>query len=164
MTPTVGLQSSVLLLKFTLGLFLSKVTNGKFKYLEFNFPLALALTWISNPFDAPFLYFLFYYVGALAMPGYTPLGFSEFITMLSPLLNVDGLLSSLSHMSAYFDNLWEMVGELGAQVVYPLIVGSLILAIPSSIATYFVALRLINRFEEKKKNQNKGNQRVLSHT
>lgn len=164
LTPTVGLQSSILIVKFTLGLFLSKITKGKFKYLEFNFPLALALTWISNPFDAPFLYFLFYYVGALVMPEYSPLGFNEFITLLAPLLKVEGLLSSLSHMSVYFENLLEMVKNLGVQVVYPLIIGSLILAIPSAIATYFIAMRLIHRFEEKKKKQKKGSLRVLSHT
>lgn len=98
------------------------------------------------------------------MPEYSPLGFNEFITLLAPLLKVEGLLSSLSHMSVYFENLLEMVKNLGVQVVYPLIIGSLILAIPSAIATYFIAMRLIHRFEEKKKKQKKGSLRVLSHT
>ncbi len=151
LTPTVGLQSSILILKFTVGLLLSKVSKGKYKFLEFNFPLALALTWISNPFDAPFLYFLFYYIGALVMPGYSPLGFDEFFTLLAPLLKVEGLLSSLSELPVYFENLWLMVKDLGVKVVYPLIIGSAVLAFPFGTASYFWCLRLIDRFENKRK-------------
>lgn len=150
LTPTVGLQSTILILKFTFGMFLSRISKGKFKHLEFNFPLALALTWISNPFDAPFLYFAFYYIGALVMPGYSPLGFDEFLTLLAPLLNVDGLLGSISELPTYLSNIWTMVKDLGVKVVYPLIIGSLVLAIPFGTASYFWCLRLIDRFEKKK--------------
>jgi len=151
LTPTVGLQSTVLIIMFTLGLFLSKITGGRFRYLEFNFPLAITLSWISNPFNAPVLYFGFYYLGALLMPGYEPLGFQEFIKILSPLLNVGDVLGSLSNLSDYFINLGVMVVDLGVKIVYPLVMGSLVLAIPASIVAYLLALRMIDRFEQKKR-------------
>ena len=57
-----------------------------------------------------------------------------------------------------------MIQDLGIKVVYPLIVGSLALAFPGAIVTYFIALRMIYRFEEKKKKQKKDNLHTLSHT
>lgn len=137
LTPTVGIQITGLGLQKAMTYFLNKICAGRLCRLEFNFPLAVALTWISNPFTMLFLYFGYYYLGALILPGYDAMGWSEFSTLLDPLTEVTGLLGSLGEMGVYFSHLWNVLRGIGDQVLIPLLFGSLLIAIPFSVAGYF---------------------------
>jgi uncharacterized protein len=137
LTPTVGLQISLITLSYTLIYFINKITHNKIKTLDFNLPLAIALTWLSNPFNAPFLYFFWYLTGTLFTSTESLLSFSDFITTLQPLFEIKNLFGSLDQIGIYFENFKSVLIILGSSILYPLIIGSLIMAIPASIAFYF---------------------------
>ncbi|MBF0244652.1 MAG: DUF2062 domain-containing protein [Planctomycetes bacterium] len=137
MTPTVGLQILLVGSFYSISLFLERVVSGRLHVLRFNFPLAIALTWISNPLNAPFLYFIFYLVGAAALP-YGSLGYSEFIALLSTVFEAEGMRQSL-------DAFLVLMHGIGLEIAIPTLVGSLVLAIPFSIFSYFIFFRLAVR-------------------
>lgn len=145
LTPTVGIQISALTLLAAVIYFFNKVSNQRLKWFDFNLPIAITLTWISNPANAPILYFIFYYIGALLMPDTAAYGFQEFIQMLEPLLSVGGMFSSLDSLGEYFSNMWLLLKELGSQILIPMILGSLVLAIPASALSYFGFRYLLHR-------------------
>ena len=151
LTPTVGLQITLLLLSSSLIFFLNKLTNGSFRILEFNFPLSVAFTWVSNPLNALPLYFLFYFCGTLVIPGAKVLSIQEFAELLSPLLEVDGFLGNLDHPGIWFKQLWQILVELGVGVVYPIILGSIVLAFPCALGAYGIARWFLSSFSIKGK-------------
>ena len=155
MTPTVGIQITGLGIQKAITFFLNKISGGRFGVLEFNFPLALALTWVSNPFTMLFLYFGYYYLGALILPGYEAMGWSDFSILLEPLTQVSGLLGSLGEMGVYFAHFWDVLKGIGDQVLIPLLFGSLLIAVPLSVGGYFLArlwlFQLQSRREQKRK-------------
>ncbi len=72
--------------------------------------------WISNPLTAPLIYGLEYQVGRMLL-GFPPLGLTRFKSEFS----------------------WEM----GAQVVAPMLLGSLVLGIPVAIIGYSLTVRFV---------------------
>lgn len=136
LTPTVGLQLAVITFMYSIAVFLNKTCGGKLRFLEFNLPLALAVTWVSNPFDMAFLYFGWYALGSLLYGANNILGFDDFITMLQPLFEVGDLLSSLNEFSSYVANFKNVLIQIGSSILTPLLIGSLVTAIPLSILTY----------------------------
>lgn len=150
MTPTVGLQITFLGLLFTVFATLNRWAGGKLDSVQFNLPIAVGMTWISNPLDMPFLYFAFYAVGALVLPGYKLMGFGDFVQLLEPMFKVEGMLGSLDHLGEYFDNFWEVLKDIGAKVLVPMCVGSLIIAFPMSGLTYFGISVMMSRRQNAK--------------
>lgn len=136
LTPTVGVQITGLGLQAAITYLLNKWTRGALSFLDFSLPLSIALTWISNPFTMLPLYFLYYYIGALVLPGYAAMGWSEFSALLLPLTEVSGMLGSLGHLGEYFADLGQLLLSIGDQVLIPLIFGSLLMAIPISCGGY----------------------------
>jgi uncharacterized protein (DUF2062 family) len=129
---------------------LNKISGGRFRVLEFNLPLAIALTWISNPFTMLPLYFGYYYLGALFIPGYEPRGWMEFSELLQPLTEVSGLLGSLNEMGLYFDNLCGVLTGIGDQVLIPLCLGSLMVALPFTVGAYVYVRLMLARWNERR--------------
>jgi uncharacterized protein (DUF2062 family) len=119
LTPTVGIQ-----------MFLVTVLAIP---LRANLPIPLALVWVSNPFTVIPMYYSYYWLGTFVLGietrGYRGLAasFSEQIAAIAD----QGLLTSL--------------GILGAEVLWPLAVGSVILATAMAIPAYQVGLRLAAR-------------------
>lgn len=150
MTPTVGLQITALGLLFALVTAINRWTGDRFKVLKFNLPIAIGMTWISNPADMVFLYFAFYATGTLVLPGYDLLGFSEFFELLKPLTQVQGLLGNLDHAGEYLKDLHGVFMSLGEKVLIPMCLGSLILAIPLSLLTYFGLAAFVTRYQKKR--------------
>jgi uncharacterized protein (DUF2062 family) len=157
LTPTVGVQITGLSLQKALAFALNKISGGYLSILEFNFPLAIALTWISNPFTMLFLYFGYYYLGALILPGYEAMGWTEFSALLAPLTEVSGLLGSLGQMGAYFAHLWDVLKGIGDQVLIPLLFGSFLVAIPFSIGGYFGTRLWLFRLQNHKSSKGNSN-------
>lgn len=148
LTPTVGLQITVLTFLYSLSFVLLRVSK-KFKVIEFNLPIAIALTWISNPFNAPILYFLFYITGAFVMPGHDPYSLKEFLHMLKPLLNVESVFS-LQALKDYIRVASDVFRQFGTEIIMPMCVGSLIIAIPTSILSYIFIRWLLRKYTSKK--------------
>jgi uncharacterized protein (DUF2062 family) len=150
MTPTVGLQITALGLLFAFFTGINRWSGDQLKFLKFNLPIAIAMTWISNPADMIFLYFGFYATGCLVLPGYELLGFSEFFELLQPMTQVQGLLGNLDHAGEYFSDLHGVFLSLGDHVLMPLCLGSLIIAIPLSFLTYFGIAAFVRNYQNKR--------------
>lgn len=137
LTPTVGLQISILLAVGAIVHIANRVSQGRFKFFEFNLPLAIALTFISNPLNMIFIYYFFYSVGVMVLPGIDMLTLESLRVKLVPIFSAD-LLPALVKL-----------GELGYEVLWPMILGSLIIATPSSIISYMLVDRWLKRRERR---------------
>lgn len=148
MTPTVGLQITALGLLFALFTGMNRWSGDRLKFLKFNLPIAIAMTWISNPADMVFLYFGFYATGCLVLPGYDLLSFSDFFKLLEPMTQVQGFLGNLDNAGEYFRDLKGVFVSLGDQVLMPLVLGSLIIAFPLSFLTYFGVAAFVRNYQK----------------
>ena len=72
--------------------------------------------WVTNPLTAPVIYGLEYEIGRMLL-GYPPFG---------------------AHMFSY-----ELIRAMGSQVCIPLLLGSMVLGIPSAIIGYSLTVRFI---------------------
>ena len=88
--------------------------------------IAAALgTWVSNPVNVPFFYYGLYIVGTFLVP-----------------MNVAGF--DPGHLA-----LADML-KLGWDLVLVMMVGGLVVGIPASLATYFISLRFIQIYHERR--------------
>ena len=140
LTPTVGIQITILSVQAALFYSLDKCARGKLRWLHFNLPLAIPCTMLSNPANMIPLYFAFYYVGAWLLPGYHPMGWTEFSEILKPLLTIDSLSAFKQGMA-----------NIGVHILYPMVMGSLFIAIPAAFLSYFGVRMLLARFNGKRK-------------
>jgi len=136
LTPTVGLQITILTLTYASLYFINKISANRLKFLEFNLPIAIALTWVSNPLNAPILYFSWYAIGIFCLGSETGLSFNDFMTMLQPLLEVNSMLGSLDQLGKYFEDFKIVLKLLGTNILYPLILGCLITTTPIAVGFY----------------------------
>lgn len=118
-TPTVGFQ-----------MFLVTVLALP---LRANIPISIALVWVSNPVTVIPMYYSYYWLGTVVLGmetlGYRAIGasFTEAIVAMGSQEVLRGL------------------GVLGAEVLWPLAVGSVIIATVLAIPAYQVGLRLAAR-------------------
>ena len=88
--------------------------------------IAAALgTWVSNPVNVPFFYYGLYIVGTFLVP-----------------MNVASF--DPSHLA-----LADML-KLGWDLVLVMMVGGLVVGIPASLATYFISLRFIQIYHDRR--------------
>ena len=111
-TPTVGIQ-----------MFLAALVALP---LRANLPVALALIWLSNPLTIIPLYYAYYWVGTLllALPARSYRELAQTFASLFRSLEKGGFLESLR--------------SLGSEVLWPVIVGSLVIAADTILLTLYV--------------------------
>lgn len=108
----------------------------RWRFSNFNIAMALAVTMVSNPLTDPFLFYAYYLLGvrALGMEAYSFLEFA-------------GKLDSFAHLHTPF---WKRIGTFSdficGDVGYPVAVGSLILAVACSLASYLLAYVFASAF------------------
>ncbi len=130
MTPLVGIQMYLVTMSW-LG----------FKTLRWKMNLAvgLGMVWISNPLTMGPLYYAFYKAGYITFDllGLNPLviTFENFEGVLKTALAQDNLIASLKTWGEF------LLNDLG----WPTMIGGLLLAIPSAIASYPVTKNLVNK-------------------
>jgi uncharacterized protein len=127
LTPLIGAQMT--LVAFTWVFFKSIKIN-------FNLPIALPMVWITNPLTMPFFYYTFYIFGFYT---YNVIGFDipqigfgifrEVIRQNQHMNMIDGTI----HWVRF------MIDDLGL----PMLIGSIVLGIPSAIVTYPISAYLI---------------------
>jgi uncharacterized protein (DUF2062 family) len=139
LTPTVGIQITGLTLLAAFFYGSNRLLGGKLNALQFNLPIALALTWLSNPLNMIFLYFIFFYVGCLIFPGYETMGWGDFQTLLAPLLEVSS-----------YQGLVDNLVNLGRNIVLPMFLGSFLIAFPAAAMSYVGVRHLLSRRERRK--------------
>jgi len=118
-TPTVGIQ-----------MFLAALVALP---LRANLPVALALIWLSNPLTIIPLYYAYYWVGTLllALPARSYRELAQTFASLFRSLEKGGFLESLR--------------SLGSEVLWPVIVGSLVIATVCTFPAYRITLWLALR-------------------
>lgn len=124
LTPTVGVQMAAVV--------------GLAVPLRANVPVAIAMVWISNPITVVPLYFAFYWLGSLLLgtPGQSYMAVAGSMRDAFEMVPTEGLLAALS--------------KLGSEVLWPMTVGSLVIASAAAVPTYHILLRLARRRLERK--------------
>ena len=123
LTPTVGIQMFVVGI---LGI-----------PLRANIPVAVALVWVSNPVTMVPLYFLYYRLGTLVLaePGLTYAVLSERLDAAYELARGEGLWAGLM----------DLFSSLGSEVVWPMAIGSFIMASAFAVLAYHGVLLYARR-------------------
>jgi len=120
LTPTVGVQMPIVLLLAV--------------PLRANMAIAVAMCWVTNPVTLIPFYFAFYWLGAQVL-GRHAQGFSEVGHRLAEAIG--GIPDQHS--------LVEGLGILGNDLLWPMIVGSIVLATLCAVPTYFLILSIYRR-------------------
>lgn len=101
--------------------------------LRANLPVAIAMVWVSNPITVIPLYFMFYVMGAV-MLGVQTSGYSDFHALLAE------RIAGLPEVGVV-----ETMLQLGYEVLWPMIVGSVLIATLVAIPIYYLLLALAER-------------------
>ena len=119
LTPTFGIQMAIAAVVGT--------------FIGANRPLAMAIVWLSNPLTILPLYYSFYATGA-AILGSRSWGFHQFTDQFQQIGDL-----GLSQVAEVF----------GWQVVWPVLVGSMVLAPIGGVMTYLAVFALAHRLAPK---------------
>ncbi|MDG2149723.1 MAG: DUF2062 domain-containing protein [Planctomycetota bacterium] len=119
LTPTVGVQSLL-------------VTACALP-LRGNLPVALVMCWITNPITLIPFYFAYYWLGALLLG----LPMASYTTIAERIGEQFALLPELGFI--------DSMAPLGTEILWPMFVGSLVLATVTTWITYHLMLWLIRR-------------------
>jgi uncharacterized protein len=121
LTPTVGIQMAI-------AAFVGIPWGA-------NMPIAIALIWLSNPFTILPLYYSYYWLGTVILPG--------------PARSYADVASQVAVRVEAVTRHGEGVGTalrmLGTEIGTPMVVGSLVIATGCAIPAYALALRLAER-------------------
>ena len=125
MTPTVGGQM------YLVGM--AWVISRYVLHLRFNLPIALAMTWISNPVTFIPLYFLYLKTGAWILVWFGHVSqvgtYADFVQALD-------LIQQANEYVEWRRRFVNIVGQLFWQFGWPFVLGSVVYAVPLSVATY----------------------------
>lgn len=132
MTPTVGIQMYAVTAVWF-------ITRYIFRF-NFNLPVGLAMCWISNPITMGPLYYLFLLVGYWIFPhlgfsGSIPVTYADFGNRLSE------ILAHHSTRKVVRESFSFLIVELG----FPMLVGSVLIALPCAILTFWITILTLHR-------------------
>ena len=121
-----------LLVGFGFPLGLQWVSLGLFRMIfRFNIVLALALTWVNNPFTVGPMYYGYYLMGSALVGRPSELNSAAFLELMAPLFEADSFLDSLYGLA-----------EIGSDILLKWGVGAFItgltFGLTGYIVTYFV--------------------------
>jgi uncharacterized protein len=138
MTPTVGIQMWGV---FMLWLIFRYLFN-----ISFDLIIGTALVWISNPFTMFFFYYGFLTAGnfLLAHQGEPrrEITFTTFRYQFSQIINAP----DASFLEVIVDGTRFLVIDLG----YPMLLGSMVFAVPLSVLTYLFVSRILHTLRRKR--------------
>ena len=139
LTPTVGVQMYAAAILWAISRYL-------FRY-RFNLPVSMAMVWISNPITFVPMYYVFLATGNALFSWwgipFTELSFVVFEQRFAEISQQEGA------WNVFVEGTRFLVIELG----YPMMIGSLLYAIPGSIVSYFLTVRYLTRFRKYKAKQ-----------
>lgn len=138
LTPTVGIQMWIV---FLIWLFAKYALNKRFDVI-----IGSAIVWISNPFTVIFIYYGFLKTGLLIfkilrIPA-IELSYQVFYDQFSSILES----SSGSFIDVVVKGTTFLLIDLG----FPMLIGSLVYAIPLSIISYFLTKKLLLQYRIQK--------------
>ena len=123
-TPTVGIQMYLVLMFWVLFRYVFRI--------RFNMIIAMTMVWTSNPLTMIPMYYAFLVTGQwmqeLAGVGFLPISYTAFSAEVGRL----GAAEELSALQWLYNALKVLIVEFG----WPLVLGSLVYAIPGAIIAY----------------------------
>ena len=133
LTPTMGIQMYIVAAIWGLCRYVFR--------LPFYLPVGMALVWISNPVTVLPFYYIFLIIG------------NAFLHVMQwPTVPLDWSTFQLEFEKMAEESIWGILKEgsrfLVIDLGIPLLVGSLVLAIPSAIIFYFVTGSLLIRYRK----------------
>jgi uncharacterized protein (DUF2062 family) len=132
LTPTVGIQMILAVILATI--------------IRVNKIVAALMCWITNPLTIAPIFYGCYCVGALILPSYNADGVWQRFQLFAE------RVGEFSFMRLW----WSLnmvigeIGKLGADIAWPLLVGSLIMATVLSLITYPITLRAVRLFQKRR--------------
>ena len=132
LTPTVGVQMYLVALVWSI-----------YRYIfgrHFSLPVGVAMVWISNPLTMVPLYYLFLVTGYRLLETQNGISYELFTEYLGHISSTEGT--------------WEMI-VAGARFLlvdlgWPMIIGSLVYAVPGFIISYFMTKRIVTSHRKSK--------------
>ena len=132
LTPTVGVQMYLVALIWSI-----------YRYIfsrHFNLPVGVAMVWISNPLTMVPIYYLFLLTGYWLLETQNGLSYELFREYLIHISSIEGT--------------WEMI-VAGARFLlidlgWPMIIGSIVYAVPGFIISYFMTERIVTSHRKSK--------------
>jgi uncharacterized protein (DUF2062 family) len=125
LTPTVGVQMYLVALVWSI-----------YRYIfgrHFSLPVGVAMVWISNPLTMVPLYYLFLVTGYRLLETQNGISYELFTEYLGHISSTEGT--------------WEMIiagaSFLLVDLGWPMIIGSLVYAVPGFIISYFMTKRIV---------------------
>ena len=132
LTPTVGVQMYLVALVWSI-----------YRYIfcrHFNLPVGVAMVWISNPLTMVPLYYLFLVTGYWLLETQNGISYELFTEYLGHISSTEGT--------------WEMIiagaSFLLVDLGWPMIIGSLVYAVPGFIISYFMTKRIVTSHRKSK--------------
>ncbi len=121
-----------LLVGFGFPLGLQWVSLGLIRTVfRFNIILALALTWVNNPFTVGPMYYGYYLMGSAIIGNSTGINSDRFLELMAPLFEAETFLDSLSGLA-----------EIGSEIMIKWAIGAsitgLLLGALGYVATYYI--------------------------
>tara|TARA_Y100001970_G_C14245261_1_gene867688 strand:- start:1713 stop:2282 length:570 start_codon:yes stop_codon:yes gene_type:complete len=126
LTPTVGIQMYLVAAIWTIYRYIFKK--------HFNLPVGVAMVWISNPLTMIPLYYLFLMTGYWLLETENVLSYMIFTENINRISQTEGTLNMIANGSQF------LLIDLG----WPMIVGSIIFAVPGFIISYFLTYRIVS--------------------
>lgn len=123
LTPSVGVQTLMIV---GLAAFVRR-------FCYFNVAAACATTYVSNPVTMVPMYYGWYRLGAVFIPGY------------DADVNFDPLVTAET-----WPAWWSAMVTLSTSVGVPMLFGALITAIPGAVLGYFASFKLITKYRQRK--------------
>ena len=125
LTPTVGVQMYLVALVWSI-----------YRYIfgrHFSLPVGVAMVWVSNPLTMVPLYYLFLVTGYRLLETQNGISYELFTEYLGHISSTEGT--------------WEMIvagaSFLLVDLGWPMIIGSLVYAVPGFIISYFMTERIV---------------------
>ncbi len=106
-----------------------------------NFTASMLFTIIGNPLTFPFIWFLDYKLGNLILSKKEIIDSSSFSNTM------------LEIKTAFENSNWEVVMNHISSILYPMVVGGLIIAIISGVLTYEFVFKSLTKYKESKERQ-----------
>ena len=132
LTPTVGVQMYLVALVWSI-----------YRYIfgrHFSLPVGVAMVWISNPLTMVPLYYLFLVTGYRLLETQNRISYELFTEYLGHISSTEGT--------------WEMIvagaSFLLVDLGWPMIIGSLVYAVPGFIISYFMTKRIVTSHRKSK--------------
>ena len=132
LTPTVGVQMYLVALVWII-----------YRYIfcrHFNLTVGVAMVWISNPLTMVPLYYLFLVTGYRLLETQNGISYELFTEYLGHISSTEGT--------------WEMIiagaSFLLVDLGWPMIIGSLVYAVPGFIISYFMTKRIVTSHRKSK--------------